>query len=279
MDAVAIDTQRLRDWLDRFHNTGLTVVQVLPDAWLLPVSHGGSTIVSLDENYWLRFSPDVACQVDAALLPLLLQKTAEGQVCCYGEIPDAVDVDEQRPWQHPLVLIQPQWQACRINLLHGEFSPRVASGGAVKGGKAAMVAAGILSLSLLLGPRMVLAWMLVQEENHVQQEIVQVYQHYFPSLRQMTNIRYHFGQNMKKQRKGVFLQLGELEKAKQLVPAMEIDLVEYDGPQGTLTLSVSAQNPQALQEFVRQTNEHFDFTLQPVSKEAPYTAMITGKYK
>lgn len=279
VDAVAIDTQRLRDWLDRFHNTGLTVVQVLPDAWLLPVSHGGSTIVSLDENYWLRFSPDVACQVDAALLPLLLQKTAEGQVCCYGEIPDAVDVDEQRPWQHPLVLIQPQWQACRINLLHGEFSPRVASGGAVKGVKAAMVAAGILSLSLLLGPRMVLAWMLVQEENHVQQEIVQVYQHYFPSLRQMTNIRYHFGQNMKKQRKGVFLQLGELEKAKQLVPAMEIDLVEYDGPQGTLTLSVSAQNPQALQEFVRQTNEHFDFTLQPVSKEAPYTAMITGKYK
>ena len=190
-----------------------------------------------------------------------------------------MDVGEQQPWQHPLVLIQPQWQACRINLLHGEFSARTVSGGAVKGIKAAVVAASILSLSLLLGPRMAMAWVLVQQENQVQQEIVQVYQHYFPSLRQMTNIRYHFGQNMKKQRKGIFLQLDELETAKQAVPALEIDQVDYDGLQGTLTLSVSAQNPQALQEFVHQTNEHFDFTLQPVSKEAPYTAMITGKYK
>lgn len=279
VDAVAIDAQRLRDWLNRFHEAGLTVVQVLPDAWLLPVSQGGSTIASLDESYWLRCSPDIVSQVDGALLPLLLQKTGEGEVCCYGEIPDGVDVDEQQPWQHPLVLIQPQWQACRINLLHGEFSARTVSGGAVKGIKAAMVAAGILSLSLLLGPRMAMAWVLVQQENQVQQEIVQVYQHYFPSLRQMTNIRYHFGQNMKKQRKGIFLQLDELETAKQAVPALEIDQVDYDGLQGTLTLSVSAQNPQALQEFVHQTNEHFDFTLQPVSKEAPYTAMITGKYK
>lgn len=94
-----------------------------------------------------------------------------------------------------------------------------------------------------------------------------------------TNIKYHFGQNMKKQSKGIFLQLDELEKAKQSVPEMEIDLLEYDGSRGALTLSVSAENPQALQAFVNQTGEHFDFALQPVSKEAPYTAMITGKYK
>ena len=142
-----------------------------------------------------------------------------------------------------------------------------------------MVAAGILSLSLLLGPRMALAWMLVQEENHVQQEIVQVYQHYFPSMRQMTNLKYHFGQNMKKQNKGLFLQLDELENAKRSAPEMEISLLENDGDRGALTLSVSAENPQALQEFVNRTGEHFDFALQPVSKEAPYTAMITGKYK
>lgn len=279
VDAAAIDAARLRHWLRCFHDAGLTVVQALPDAWLLPMSQGGSTVVSLNESYWLRFSPAAACEVDATLLPLLLQKTRAGEVCCYGEIPDGVDVDEQRPWQHPLVLIQPQWQTCRINLLHGEFSTRVVSGGVVKGVRAAMVAAGILSLSLLLGPRMALAWMLVQEENHVQQEIVQVYQHYFPSMRQMTNLKYHFGQNLKKQNKGLFLQLDELENAKRSAPEMEISLLEYDGNRGALTLSVSAENPQALQEFVNRTGEHFDFALQPVSKEAPYTAMITGKYK
>lgn len=279
VDAVAIDAARLRHWLSCFHDAGLNVVQVLPDAWLLPVAPGGSTMVALDESYWLRFSPDGACDVDATLLPLLLQKTREGEVCCYGECPDGVAVDEHLAWQHPLVLIQAQWQACRINLLHGEFSVKAASAGVSKGIKAAMIAAGILSVGLLLGPRVALAWMLEQEENHVQQEIVQIYQYHFPSMRQTTNIKYHFGQNMKKQSKGIFLQLDELEKAKQSVPEMEIDLLEYDGARGALTLSVSAETPQALQAFVNQTGEHFDFALQPVSKEAPYTAMITGKYK
>ena len=124
-----------------------------------------------------------------------------------------------------------------------------------------------------------MAWMLVQQENQIQEEILQVYKHHFPSMRQQTNIKYHFGQSLKKQSKGFFLQLEELEKARQSVPAMEIDLLEYDAQQNTLTLSVSAQNQPALQAFVNQTSENFDFTLQPVSTTEPYTAMIAGKHK
>lgn len=82
-----------------------------------------------------------------------------------------------------------------------------------------------------------------------------------------------------KTEQGFFLQLEELEKARQSVPAMEIDLLEYDAQQNTLTLSVSAQNQPALQAFVNQTSENFDFTLQPVSTTEPYTAMIAGKHK
>lgn len=69
--------------------------------------------------------------------------------------------------------------------------------------KAAMIAAGLLSVGLLLGPRIAMARMLVQQENRVQQEIVQVYQHHFPSMRQQTNIKYHFGQSLKKTEQGV----------------------------------------------------------------------------
>ncbi|WP_308328537.1 GspL/Epsl periplasmic domain-containing protein, partial [Enterobacter chuandaensis] len=152
-------------------------------------------------------------------------------------------------------------------------------GKASKGVKAALAAAGVLAFGLLLGPRVAMAWMLVQQENANQQEILQVYQHHFPSMRQQTNIKYHFGQNMKKQSKGVFLQLEDLEKARQAVPALEITLLEYDAQQNTLTLSASSQNQSALQTFVNQAGEYFYFTLQPVSTSAPYTAMIAGKYK
>ncbi|HDS9359945.1 TPA: type II secretion system protein GspL [Enterobacter chengduensis] len=278
VDAVAIDADRLRGWLDRFQEAGLKVVQALPDAWLLPVAAGGSTIVALEDNYWLRLSPHVACEVEAALLPLLVQKAGEGEVACYGEAPAGVEVDERLAWEHPLALIQPQWARCRVNLLHGAFGAK-SSPGSAKRLKAAIAAAGLLSLGLLLGPRVAMAWMLVQQENQMQEEIMQVYQHHFPSMRHQTNIKYHFGQSVKKQSKGVFLQLEELESAKRAVPAMEINLVEYDYSNNTLSLSVSAQNQQALQAFVQQASENFDFTLQPVSNSAPYTAMISGKYK
>lgn len=279
VDAVAIDADSLQAWLTRCQEAGLTVVQALPDAWLLPVTAGGSTLVAEGETWWLRLSPHVAGEMEANLLPLLMQKAGEGEVCCYGDAPAGVDVDVVLPWQHPLVLIQPQWQACRVTLLHGAFSAKASNGKAARRLNVAMAAVGLFSLSLLLGPHIAMAWMLVQQENQIQQEIQQVYEHHFPSMRHKTNIKYHFGQNMKKQGKGIFLQFDDLEKARQAVPAMEIDLLEYDARQNTLTLSVSAQNQTALQTFVNQASEKFDFTLQPVSTSAPYTAMIAGKYK
>jgi len=278
IDAVAIDAVRLRLWLNTLHEAGLNAVQVLPDAWLLPATEGGCTLAQWEEEYWLRFDTGEACAVDATLLPVMLQKAGEGPVRCYGDAPAGLEVDDLEPRTHPLVLIQVQWQRCRVNLLQGAFSERVAKGSG-KTFRMAMVAVGVLSLGLLLGPRIAMAWMLVQQENQAQQEIVQLYQHHFPSLRQQTNIKYHFGQNLKKQTRGVFLQLDELEKAKQAVPALGIDLVEYDAAQGTLTLNSSAQSPQAFQDFVNQASAHFDLKVIPVSKQAPWTAMIVGKYK
>lgn len=126
---------------------------------------------------------------------------------CYGDAPAKVHVDVQHAWQHPLALIQPQWQTCRVNLLHGEFNSKAGNGRAAKSMKAAMVAAGVLSVLCCLGPRIAMAWMLVQQENRVQEEIVQVYQHHFPSMRQQTNIKYHFGQSLKNRARDSFFSL------------------------------------------------------------------------
>lgn len=278
VEAVAIDGPRLQQWLTRFDAAGLTVIQVVPDAWLLPVSDGCSTLVRFEESYWLRFAHSGACEVEAPILPLLMAKTAE-PVRCYGDAPEGVVCSETLAWQHPLVLIQPQWKSSRVNMLHGEFALRAAQKGGQKRVKAAMAAMALLSIGLLIGPRAAAAWMLVQEENTVQQEIVQVYQHYFPSLRQLTNIKYHFGQNLKKQKKGIFQQLDDLEQIKRTQPGVGITLLEYDSAKNSVTLSVESQDQQQLQNFVQQANGKFAFTLQPISTAAPYTAMMTGTSK
>ncbi|EPG7964160.1 type II secretion system protein GspL [Citrobacter koseri] len=279
VDAVAIDATCFERWLALCEEAGLKVIQVLPDAILLPVNEGGSTLVSCDESWWLRFPPFGACEADATLLPLLLAQGGDGEVRCYGETPAGIDVAEQLPWQHPLVLIQPQWKACRANMLHGAFAACGKEVGRFRHLRTAMAVSALLSMGLLIGPRVAMAWMLVQQENQVQAEIAQVAQHYFPSLRQKTNIKYYFGQNIKKQSKGIFLQLEALEQVKQSVPAIEINEVEYDNAQNVLTLNAASPNAQALQDFVTQATPHFDFALQPVSNQSPYTAIVTGKYK
>ncbi|MCY0774062.1 type II secretion system protein GspL [Enterobacter cloacae complex sp. 2022EL-00788] len=278
VDAVAIDADRLRYWLNRCADAGLTVVQVLPDAFLLPVKDGGTTLVSTDDGYWMRYSPSGACETDAGLLPLLLSQQDAGGRVCYGDAPAGVQVDEKLAWQHPLVLIQPQWKSCRANLLHGEF---LAGGphGSFRYPKSAVAAVAVLSLGLLLGPRIGMAWMLAHQEKLARQQMVELAQHYFPTLRQKTNLKYHFGQNIKKEKKGVFLQLDALEQIKASLPSVELSEVGYDDTQNQLTLNISATDPAALQAFVNKASDTFDFTLQPVSSEAPYTAIITGKYK
>ena len=159
MDAVAIDAARLQYWLDRCADAGLTVVQVLPDAILLPVTEGGSTLVSTDSGYWMRYSPFGACETDAALLPLLLSQQCAGNLVCYGDAPADVQVDEQRARQHPLVLIQPQWKSCKANLLHGVFSATGAQTG-FRYAKPTLAAMAVLSIGLLVGPRIGMARML-----------------------------------------------------------------------------------------------------------------------
>ncbi len=62
---------------------------------LLPVTAGGSTLVAQDDGYWLRLSPHVAGEMEATLLPLLMQKAGGGEVWCYGDAPAKVHIDVQ----------------------------------------------------------------------------------------------------------------------------------------------------------------------------------------
>jgi hypothetical protein len=85
--------------------------------------------------------------------------------------------------------------------------------------------------------------------------------------------------NISKAKKGIFLQLEALNQIRQSLPSLEINNVEYDETQNQLTLNVKSMDKQTLQDFVARSAETFEFTMQPISGEAPYTAIITGSYK
>lgn len=212
VDAVAIDAKRLRFWLSLCEKAGLNVIQVLPDAILLPVSEGGATLVSCGDSWWLRAAPFSACEADAALMPFLT-RDLDGDICCYGDVPSGVVITEQRAWQHPLTLIQPQWKTCRANMLHGPFLASGTHG--FRHGKAMLAAAVALSVGLMIGPRIAMAWMLVQQENQAQEEIVQVAQHYFPACASRPTLSIILVRISKHSRKGSFYNLTPWRKLKK----------------------------------------------------------------
>lgn len=92
-------------------------------------------------------------------------------------------------------------------MLHGEFSGRSAGGLRFRHAKTALAAAALLCFGLLIGPRVGMAWMLTHQQNEIHREMTTVAQHYFPTLRETSNLKYYVGQNISKAKKGVFLQL------------------------------------------------------------------------
>lgn len=278
VDVVAIASERLQFWLEHCQQAGLTVIQALPDAILLPGTENGCTVVPLESSYWLRMSPFAACECDLSLLPLLVQKQKEADVHYYGVPPEGIEVTTSQAWQHPLVLIQPQWKSCKANMLHGAFGARRETLD-VKGLKKWALAGGIFLVVAMLAPQALTAWLMVQKANALQDEIQTLCQHHFPTMTQKSNIKYHFGQNVKKEKKGFFMQLDTLNEMKMSQPSLEVDSIDYDAEKQQVTLQVHAQDSQALQRFVDQSSERFNFTMQPLSSEAPYTAMITGTQK
>lgn len=278
VDAVGIESARLQQWLSLFQQAGLNVIQVLPDAILLPETQGGCTIAPLEESFWLRFTPFGACDIDAALLPLVMQKNGENPVCYYGTPADGLTVTQTRDGQHPLLLIQSQWKSCKANMLQGAFARHVQHSNP-KGRRRNLIIGVTLVLASVLIPQAATAWLLIQQENHLQDEIVTLCQHHFPNMTQKTNLKYFFGQNLKKEKKGFFLQLDDIEKIHQQMPTLQVNSVEYDGSNGKITLLVQSQDQQVLQQFVQQSSGQFEFALQPISSQAPFTAMITGSYK
>jgi general secretion pathway protein M len=151
-------------------------------------------------------------------------------------------VDELLARQHPLVLIQPQWQSCRLNMLHGEFSgaaPAVRVFATRKG-----PCGGAALRRPADRPRVGMAWMLTHQQNEIHREMTTVAQHYFPTLRQTSNLKYYVGQHISKAKKGIFLQLEALNQIRQSLPSLEINNVEYDETQNQLTLNVKSMDKQ-----------------------------------
>ncbi|MBK5071536.1 type II secretion system protein GspL [Budviciaceae bacterium CWB-B4] len=275
LDTVAVRSVKLQQWLDACSNAGLKVIQALPDALLLPENPQGHTLVSLEDQWWVRYDTG-ASVVETPLLPELLVRLPQGTRRSYGDLPEGITTDEANPWQHPLLLIQERWRAERLNVLHGVFSQTDNRAEILKRWKKPLIFSVILAFCLSLFPQFAVLWNVKGRQNALAEETRQVYQRYLPGEVPPSNLKYHFEKGINKAKSGFFTQLAQLDMMKQAYPDIEVRSVKYDGKSGALTLDVSSMEKDRISAFVTQTQPIFGFTLQPGSTNPPYTGVLIG---
>ncbi len=109
----------------------------------------------------------------------------------------------------------------------------------------------VLSLGLLVGPRIGMASMLSNRENPSPSSRWWNWPLLFPTLPWSHQpLKYHFGQNIKKEKKDLS-STGHWSRIKQSLPAVELSEVGYDDAQDQLTLNIRSMD-HGVQAFVNK---------------------------
>jgi general secretion pathway protein L len=200
VDALLIDRELLRIWLDALASHGVVASVALPDAALLPLADATMTILFADDRVLLRTSDQmIGCEPSTVRLALeswLSTATAESLrvVLVNGDVPEVERAEleqlTERPveWVHddteltPLAYLAQSFDSAPhpVNLLQGEFAPPKAATGDWQRwrGVAALLA---VWFAVLLGSDAVTGIWATHRANTVTGDVEKLYRSYFPA--------------------------------------------------------------------------------------------------
>lgn len=268
--AAAVSETQLRRWVNACEEAGLAVVKALPDALLLPLSNDGATLVSLDDNWWIRQNETQATVVSEALLPTVFERLGEGSHQCYGDIvPVYRQAVELLPWQHPLLLIQPELRTKKLNFMHGPFGQQANMKEEVRRWRKPLIGAVALALLLSLLPQLANYWQVKTRQQEAEKSVQALFANYFPRSSFTSNFKYHFTQQLKTPARDFFVDIAQLDRVKSAFSDIEIGTIRYESAQRVFTVNVTAPDKARIEAFVNQAKPTFTFAIEDEKDNAP----------
>lgn len=124
-EIVAVQRQKMRDWLARCESLSLQPLALTPDVLALPWQPPAWSAVQVDEQWLIRHQPWGGMAAENVWLTELLQSEAEEHVIdSYSPPPAAPGVWREQPAQTLLTLAARHPAAQKLSLLQGEFAVR-----------------------------------------------------------------------------------------------------------------------------------------------------------
>ncbi|WP_047608619.1 type II secretion system protein GspL [Rahnella aquatilis] len=277
---AGIESDYLRNWLQRFSDAGLTIKHVYIDALLLPRHEKGWTIMKLDEQWLLRQSEYSGSQVEQVLLDTLLKIAMPETLHYYGDEkeipPDWVRAD--LPF-HPLIMMKNNCPSA-VNLLQGEFAVRQEEPAWGRHMQRVATSMAILTVIVIIGAKLFTWWHVSQQESLLKNEMLVLHQTWFPQDKHTRNLKFYFEQNMKKAPTAFLPALAKLTAYQGEIPQIAIDKLDFQQETKQFILQITTDDQAAIDDFVERTDSDFHFAISNLATSPTgITATLTQRSK
>ncbi|WP_043818839.1 GspL family type II secretion system protein ExeL [Aeromonas veronii] len=263
VDLMAVDRQKMAEWLGWLDAAGLKTLQLLPDVLALPQAADGWSALQLGSEWLVRQSPCQGIVADEPLLAILLATEAE-PITIHSHTP--LPAIAAANWQAaepelPMLLLAKGALTCRANLLTGPYRPQTEYARYWLQWRKVVITAGLLLL-VALSQRGVQLYQLTEQDKALKAEIRAVYTRIFPGESRIVNVRSQMNQHLQQMgqapQNGVLLMLTELAPTFAEVPGLKPQVMRFDASRRELRLQVTAPGFAEIERFRELAGKQFE---------------------
>ena len=263
VDLMAVDRQKMAEWLSWLDDAGLKSLQLLPDVLALPPANEGWSALQLGTEWLLRQGPCQGIVANEPLLAMLLAAETEPATIHSHTPPPAISCAN---WlaadpELPMLLLAKGALSCRANLLSGPYRPQTEYTRYWLQWRKVAITAGLLLL-VALGQRGVQLHQLNAQDQALKAEIRQVYTRIFPGEKRIVNVRSQMTQHLtlmtQTPQHGVLQILTELVPTFADIPTLKPQVMRFDASRNELRLQVTAPGYAEIERFRELAGKHFE---------------------
>ena len=262
---VAVDKERMSQWLTWFAEAGLTLKTLVPDVLTLPLAVEGEwSAVELNGHWLVRQSEWAGLQAEPEWLSaLFITFDPPPVVISYSTPPrDCSGEWRSQPAELALQLMAQGALTARGNLLTGPYRKQPEWQRLLQPWRKVALVAGLF-LTLLLGDQLLMLRSMQKESQQLKLQTVQLYQQLFPGEKRVINPKQQLNQHLKalsghSSHDGFLRQLMKLVPMFAQLPTLRPDQLRYDDTHGEIRLQATADGYQDFDRFRQLVAQQFE---------------------